>query len=129
MNSFVPKEKLEQYLNLEIDDDDLFPADAPSGTLYYDLKPENNEPFTVKASHIVLLLNKFIDGEIGETRIKEYVEALIALDLFAFDDSSDIAHDLVSNAIFTLDELIDVKGKVTKDEAISLRNNLLYSNF
>ena len=35
MNYTVSKEKLEKYLRLEIEDNDLFPSEAPSGTSFF----------------------------------------------------------------------------------------------
>ena len=122
MNYTVSKEKLEKYLRLEIEDNDLFPSEAPSGTSFYDLVPENDEACVVKEEHILNLLNMLVEGKIDDNRVKDYVETLIALDLYAFDESSDMVHDLTSNVVFTLDELKDVNGTISKDEAIALRN-------
>ena len=122
MNYIVTKEKMEQYLRLEIGDNDLFPDEAPSGTSFYDLVPENDEACVVREEHIINLLNKFVDGLIDDIKVKEYVETLIALDLFNFDESNDLTHDLISNVVFTLDELKDVNGEISKEDAVKLRD-------
>ena len=113
---------MEQYLRLEIGDNDLFPDEAPSGTSFYDLVPENDEACVVCEEHIINLLNKFVDGLIDDSKVKEYVETLIALDLFNFDESNDLTHDLISNVVFTLDELKDVNGEISKEDAVKLRD-------
>ena len=42
---------------------------------------------------------------------------MIALDLFDMEDEDDRRHDLVVSTIYTLDELKDVNGKITIDDA------------
>ena len=121
MNYYVSKNKMEAYLNLQIEDNDLFPDEAPSGTSFYDLKPENDDPCIVKPEHVIHLLDAFVEGKIDDARIKDYVETVIALDLYVFDESSENIHDLISNTIFTLDELKDVNGLITKEDARQLR--------
>ncbi len=121
----VSMEKMKQYLSLEIDDNDLFPEVAPVGTSFYDLKPENNIPCVVKSEHIINLLKSFIDGKIDDNRVKEYVETLIALDLYDFDDSTNFIHDLISTTVFTLDELKDSNGEITKADAEKLLKHFL----
>ena len=108
---------LKKYLNLEIGDMELFPDDAPVGTSFYDLQPENDAPEVCTLEHVVNLLNLFISGEIDDNRVKEWVESMIALDLFDMEDEDDRRHDLVVSTIYTLDELKDVNGKITIDDA------------
>ena len=117
MTYFVQREQIEKYLKLEIEDNDLFPKEAPSGTSFYELEPEDGTPVVVTIEHITNLLKKFIEGEIDNHRVKAYVESLIALDLFEIDESDDERHDAIVNAVFTLDELEDVKGEISLDEA------------
>lgn len=62
-------------------------------------------------------MNLFISGEIDDNRVKEWVESMIALDLFDMEDEDDRRHDLVVSTIYTLDELKDVNGKITIDDA------------
>ena len=125
MNYFVPMKTMKQYLNLEIDDNGLFPDEAPIGTSFYDLQPENGNSCIVTIDHIILLLKSFINGSINDDRVKAYAETLIALDLYVFDESSDNIHDLISNTIFTLDELKDVNGAITKEDAQQLLNHII----
>lgn len=125
MEYTVSMKKMEQYLNLEIDDNGLFPEEAPIGTSFYDLQPENGVSCIVTIDHIIKLLNSFIAGTIDDNRVKAYVETLIALDLYIFDESTDAIHDLISNTIFTLDELKDVNGTITIDDATQLLNRIL----
>lgn len=125
MNYTVSMEKMEQYLNLEINDNDLFPSEAPVGTSFYDLQPENGISCTVTIEHIVKLLKAFISGNIDDNRVKAYVETLIALDLYIFDESTNETHDLISNTVFTLDELKDVNGVIKIDDANKLLNKIL----
>ena len=113
----VSKIVLKKYLNLEIGDMELFPDDAPVGTSFYDLQPENDAPKVCTLEHVVNLLNLFISGEIDDNRVKEWVESMIALDLFDMEDEDDRRHDLVVSTIYTLDELKDVNGKITIDDA------------
>ena len=113
----VSKIVLKKYLNLEIGDMELFPDDAPVGTSFYDLQPENDAPEVCTLEHVVNLLNLFISGEIDDNRVKEWVESMIALDLFDMEDEDDRRHDLVVRTIYTLDELKDVNGKITIDDA------------
>lgn len=113
----VSKIVLKKYLNLEIGDMELFPDDAPVGTSFYDLQPENDAPEVCTLEHVVNLLNLFISGEIDDNRVKEWVESMIALDLFDMEDEDDRRHDLVVSTIYTLDELKDVNGKITIDDA------------
>ena len=113
----VSKIVLKKYLNLEIGDMELFPDDAPVGTSFYDLQPENDVPEVCTLEHVVNLLNLFISGEIDDNRVKEWVESMIALDLFDMEDEDDRRHDLVVSTIYTLDELKDVNGKITIDDA------------
>ena len=113
----VSKIVLKKYLNLEIGDMELFPDDAPVGASFYDLQPENDAPEVCTLEHVVNLLNLFISGEIDDNRVKEWVESMIALDLFDMEDEDDRRHDLVVSTIYTLDELKDVNGKITIDEA------------
>ena len=113
----VSKIVLKKYLNLEIGDMDLFPDDAPVGASFYDLQPENDAPEVCTLEHVVNLLNLFISGEIDDNRVKEWVESMIALDLFDMEDEDDRRHDLVVSTIYTLDELKDVNGKITIDDA------------
>ena len=113
----VSKMVLKKYLNLEIGDMELFPDDAPVGTSFYDLQPENDAPEVCTLEHVVNLLNLFISGEIDDNRVKEWVESMIALDLFDMEDEDDRRHDLVVSTIYTLDELKDVNGKITIDDA------------
>ena len=117
MTYFVQREQIKKYLDLEIEDNDLFPEAAPSGTSFYELEPENGIPYVVTIKHIITLLKKFIHGEIDNNRVRGYVESLIALDLFEFDESDDEGHDAIVNAIFTVDEIEDVNGEITLDEA------------
>lgn len=112
----VSKIVLKKYLNLEIGDMELFPDDAPVGTSFYDLQPENDAPEVCTLEHVVNLLNLFISGEIDDNRVKEWVESMIALDLFDMEDEDDRRHDLVVSTIYTLDELKDVNGKITIDD-------------
>ena len=112
----VSKIVLKKYLNLEIGDMELFPDDAPVGASFYDLQPENDAP-EVCTLELVNLLNLFISGEIDDNRVKEWVESMIALDLFDMEDEDDRRHDLVVSTIYTLDELKDVNGKITIDDA------------
>ena len=113
----VSKIVLKKYLNLEIGDMELFPDDARVGTSFYDLQPENDAPEVCTLEHVVNLLNLFISGEIDDNRVKEWVESMIALDLFDMEDEDDRRHDLVVSTIYTLDELKDVNGKITIDDA------------
>ena len=113
----VSKMVLKKYLNLEIGDMELFPDDAPVGTSFYDLQPENDAPEVCTLEHVVNLLNLFISGEIDDNRVKEWAESMIALDLFDMEDEDDRRHDLVVSTIYTLDELKDVNGKITIDDA------------
>ena len=113
----VSKIVLKKYLNLEIGDMELFPDDAPVGASFYDLQPENDAPEVCTLEHVVNLLNLFISGEIDDNRVKEWVESMIALDLFDMEDEDDRRHDLVVSTICTLDELKDVNGKITIDDA------------
>lgn len=113
----VSKIVLKKYLNLEIGDMELFPDDAPVGASFYDLQPENDAPEVWTLEHVVNLLNLFISGEIDDNRVKEWVESMIALDLFDMEDEDDRRHDLVVSTIYTLDELKDVNGKITIDDA------------
>ena len=113
----VSKIVLKKYLNLEIGDMELFPGDAPVGASFYDLQPENDAPEVCTLEHVVNLLNLFISGEIDDNRVKEWVESMIALDLFDMEDEDDRRHDLVVSTIYTLDELKDVNGKITIDDA------------
>lgn len=113
----VSKTVLKKYLNLEIGDMELFPDDAPVGASFYDLQPENDAPEVCTLEHVVNLLNLFISGEIDDNRVKEWVESMIALDLFDMEDEDDRRHDLVVSTIYTLDELKDVNGKITIDDA------------
>ena len=113
----VSKTVLKKYLNLEIGDMELFPDDAPVGASFYDLQPENDAPEVCTLEHVVNLLNLFISGEIDDNRVKEWVELMIALDLFDMEDEDDRRHDLVVSTIYTLDELKDVNGKITIDDA------------
>lgn len=113
----VSKIVLKKYLNLEIGDMELFPDDAPVGTSFYDLQPENDAPEVCTLEHVVNLLNLFISGEIDDNRVKEWGESMIALDLFDMEDEDDRRHDLVVSTIYTLDELKDVNGKITIDDA------------
>jgi len=124
MKYYVPMKKMEQYLNLEIGDNDLFPNDAPIGTSFYDLEPENDIYCVVKVEHLRTLLRTFLEGAIDDERVKAYVETLYALDLFIFDDTTDEIHDLISHTIFTLDELKDVNGEITKENAVVLLEKL-----
>ena len=96
---------------------ELFPDDAPVGASFYDLQPENDAPEVCTLEHVVNLLNLFISGEIDDNRVKEWVESMIALDLFDMEDEDDRRHDLVVSTIYTLDELKDVNGKITIDDA------------
>ena len=113
----VSKIVLKKYLNLEIGDMELFPDDAPVGASFYDLQPENDAPEVCTLEHVVNLLNLFISGEIDDNRVKEWVESMIALDLFDMEDEDYRRHDLVVSTIYTLDELKDVNGKITIDDA------------
>lgn len=113
----VSKIVLKKYLNLEIGDMELFPDDAPVGASFYDLQPENDAPEVCTLEHVVNLLNLFISGKIDDNRVKEWVESMIALDLFDMEDEDDRRHDLVVSTIYTLDELKDVNGKITIDDA------------
>ena len=113
----VSKIVLKKYLNLEIGDMELFPDDAPVGASFYDLQPENDAPEVCTLEHVVNLLNLFISGEINDNRVKEWGESMIALDLFDMEDEDDRRHDLVVSTIYTLDELKDVNGKITIDDA------------
>ena len=113
----VSKIVLKKYLNLEIGDMELFPDDAPVGASFYDLQPENDAPEVCTLEHVVNLLNLFISGEIDDNRVKEWVESMIALDLLDMEDEDDRRHDLVVSTIYTLDELKDVNGKITIDDA------------
>lgn len=113
----VSKIVLKKYLNLEIGDMELFPDDAPVGASFYDLQPENDAPEVCTLEHVVNLLNLFISGEIDDNRVKEWIESMIALDLFDMEDEDDRRHDLVVSTIYTLDELKDVNGKITIDDA------------
>ena len=113
----VSKIVLKKYLNLEIGDMELFPDDAPVGASFYDQQPENDAPEVCALEHVVNLLNLFISGEIDDNRVKEWVESMIALDLFDMEDEDDRRHDLVVSTIYTLDELKDVNGKITIDDA------------
>lgn len=113
----VSKTVLKKYLNLEIGDMELFPDDAPVGASFYDLQPENDAPEVCTLEHVVNLLNLFISGKIDDNRVKEWVESMIALDLFDMEDEDDRRHDLVVSTIYTLDELKDVNGKITIDDA------------
>ena len=113
----VSKIVLKKYLNLEIGDMELFPDDAPVGASFYDLQPENDAPEVCTLEHVVNLLNLFISGEIDDNRVKEWVESMIALDLFDMEDEDERRHDLVVSTIYTLDELKDVNGKITIDDA------------
>jgi len=124
MEYIVPMSKMEKYLRLEIGDNGLFPEEAPIGTSFYDLVPENNIRCIVKKDHINNLLTKFVNKEIDDNRVKEYVETLIALDLFEFDETNESDHDLISNAVFTLDELKDVNGIITISDAREILNKL-----
>ena len=114
-----------QYLNLEIDDNGLFLAEASIGTSFYGLQPENGLCCTVTIDHIIKLLKTFISGDIDDNRIKAYVETLIVLDLYIFDESTNETHDLISNIVFTLNELKDLNGVITIDDAKQLLNKIL----
>lgn len=116
---------MEQYVNLETDDNDLFPFEAQIGTSFYDLQPENGLCCTVTIDHIIKLLKAFISGNIDDNRVKAYVETLLALDLYIFAESTNETHDLISYTVFTLDELKDVNGIITIDDAKQLLNKIL----
>ena len=52
-------------------------------------------------------------------------EMIAILDLFIFDEEDDRIHDLISNTIFTLDELKDVNGVIEADDARQLLNRFI----
>ncbi len=76
------------------------------------------------AKHIIRLLEKYIKDEIDENRVKDYVESLIALDLFEFDESDDALHDIIVNTVYTLDEIKDVNGEIPLEDAKGLLKGL-----
>ena len=123
MTYFVSKKTLNQYLNLELSDNDLFPSEAPVGTSFYDLEPENDKAATVTVSHITNLLKRYISGSINENRLKKYIESILSLDLFDVDDSDEYQHDLIINTLYTLDEIKDIRG-ITHDDAKRFLNLL-----
>lgn len=124
MAYYVPMDKMEQYLNLEIEDNDLFPNEAPVGTSFYDLAPEGDTCCIVKKDHLIKMLSAFLNDAFNDNRVKEYVETLIALDLYVFDEETNQIHDLIANVVFTLDELKDVNGEITKEDAQKLLDKL-----
>lgn len=97
---------LEDYLNLK-KDQDLFPSMALKGTRFYDLMPENEEVQVVNFEHVENAIKKYMDKEISFETFSEWIDSLIALDLFRFDDRDNETLDRVAGLAYSIDDLKD----------------------
>ena len=103
----VKQTTLEDYLQLKISDQDLFPNGAPSGTSYYDLKPEKGEAHIVKFEHVENAIKMYMSNKIAFEAFSEWIDSIIALDLFRFDDSDEDTLDRVAGLTYFIDDLKD----------------------
>ena len=121
MKYTVEHSVLEKYLQLKVSDQELFPENAPSGTSFYDLQPEGGEAHTVKYEHVANAVEMYMNSATDFNTLSEWIDSVIALDLFRFDDSSDEELDRVAGLVYSLDELKE--DKETLDNEVL--NNLL----
>ena len=117
----VKQTTLEDYLQLKISDQDLFPNGAPSGTSYYDLKPEKDEAHVVKFEHVENAIKMYMSKKITFEVFSEWIDSIIALDLFRFDDSNDDTLDRVAGLTYSID---DLKEDVSKIDLTLLKDTL-----
>jgi hypothetical protein len=83
----VSQSVLEKYLNFEIDEEGLFPDNAPAGTRLEDLSPLNEDSAVCTLEHIQALFEKFIDEDITFEQFHNWMSSMLDLDLFVFDDA------------------------------------------
>ena len=117
----VKQTTLEDYLQLKISDQDLFPNGAPSGTSYYDLEPEKDEAHVVKFEHVENAIKMYMSKKITFEVFSEWIDSIIALDLFRFDDSNDDTLDRVAGLTYSID---DLKDDVNQIDLNLLKNTL-----
>ena len=99
---------IKDYINLKISDQDLFPDEAISGTSFYDLIPENNEPVIVRFEDVKNNVMKYINKEINLETFSEWI------------DSSDEQLDKVAGLIYSIDDLKDNINDLNKSNLLNL---------
>lgn len=112
----VKQSTLKDYLEFKASDQELFPTDAPRGASYYDLEPENGEPKVVKFEHVENAIKMYINKQITFDVFAEWIDSIIALDLFTFNDDDDESLDRVAGLVYSIDDLKDNVSEIDLDK-------------
>ena len=110
---------------MNIDAMDLFPDDAPSGTSFYELIPEKGEPVVITYEDAINAIKLYKERVIDFEKLSTWIDAVIALDLFKFDDSSDDSLNKSAGIVYSLDEEKEGRDELNfdrLDEIISRYN-------
>lgn len=112
----VKQSTLKDYLEFKVSDQELFPTDAPTGASYYDLEPENGEPKVVKFEHVENAIKMYINKQITFDVFAEWIDSIIALDLFSFNDDDEESLDRVAGLVYSIDDLKDNVSEIDLDK-------------
>lgn len=104
MKYVVSRDLIQQFVMMNIDAMDLFPDDAPSGASFYELIPENGEPVVITYEDAINAIKLYKERVIDFEKLSTWIDAVIALDLFKFDDSSDDSLNKSAGIVYSLDE-------------------------
>lgn len=83
----VSHDVMQAYLNFEIDENGLFPANCKPGTRLEDLQPKDEDSAVCTLENISDLFEKFLDEDISFERFQSWIASMLDLDLFVFDNS------------------------------------------
>ena len=98
---------------------------SPSGTSFYELIPENGEPVVITYEDAINAIKLYKERVIDFEKLSTWIDAVIALDLFKFDDSSDDSLNKSAGIVYSLDEEKEGKDELNfdrLDEIISRYN-------
>ena len=89
MKYVIARNVIQKFIKMNIVEQDLFPEDVPQGTRFYEFIPENDELVAITFDDVLNAITLYKEGAINFERFSIWIDAIIALDLFRFDDSSE----------------------------------------
>ena len=104
MKYVIARNVIQQFIKMNIVEQDLFSEDVPQVMSFYELIPENDEPVAITFDDVLNTITLYKEGAITFERFSIWIDAVIALDLFRFDDSSDESLNRIAGIIYALDD-------------------------
>jgi len=102
MKYYVSKEKMQEYMDLSIDDKDLFPDNAPNGLDFLKLKGEPGNNVVLTKESAMKAIDKYLSGQATLDRLIRWADTMMMSHLFDWEDETD---DTLQKAISDIDDL------------------------